>query len=192
MKEYHQRALANIGLDVLRMKEYRIELTSALKCLRLAYGVYEYELTHRDDVHLQTIQKLLADDKRIRTRTLRDGGQAVTLSTSAEDKEKCKWLSLRDDMIAYFVQRIEDRCFDHPCVNLSPHSIRDGGPQSTNSTLSCSSSSSATLPSTRCARSGRGLIRTSLSLASRSCKHISSICRRRLSRYSTSPTSAKW
>ena len=38
-----------IGIDVLSMSEYRLELTSALRCLRSEYGVYETDF-YKDQI----------------------------------------------------------------------------------------------------------------------------------------------
>ena len=64
------------------------------------------------------IEDLLKDANRIKTRRLDNGITMTTLSISVQDKEKVKFLSLRDDIISHFVQRTDDRCFDHPCVKF--------------------------------------------------------------------------
>ena len=94
------------------MREFKLKLVADISILLSEYGQFEsefyhdmlsfdryhdyihgYAMTHCDDVHLQSIQDLLKDKKRVRTRRLSSSHCTTTLSISKADMATVNWLS---------------------------------------------------------------------------------------------------
>eukprot|EP01084_Bolivina_argentea_P209843 357369_1 len=121
-----------VGIDICELTDIKDSIIMNLRNLKHKYGefetyfytqmithdatgdyVYEYTILRRDDDHLSLIET----KKENGLDQIMEGDEIkVIFRITNDDKKQCIWLNLRDDMIDYFIERIEDRCFNHPII----------------------------------------------------------------------------
>eukprot|EP01083_Nonionella_stella_P014611 41029_1 len=122
-----------VGIGILELYECKNQVINAMKQMQHQYGefetnfyvtmlthdnnghyVYDYGLTHIDNVHMDIIEALKSSV--LDTVTKSNGDKHLILPISDQDKQRCSWLNLRHDIIQYFIDRINDRCLRHDVV----------------------------------------------------------------------------